>query len=464
MTRANGNGNIRSNGNGVVKLNGHASQVTEAWKALSLILPPRNPDYDWWWRLTGQHLAALVEAAGYSPEKQYEALLFHYHWTVPYMGQAPLSEGRPIAWKSLLGLDGTPIEYSWKWNTAGKQPDVRYATEPIGQAPGSEIDPLNQQALKELLHGLTAVMPAVDLSWVNHFMATLYDHDNSKYVQEAAAGASIGTSVQLAAEFKPSGISLKTNFFPRKLGENGPMSVDSWESAIGQLDPENDSRRALTHFLATSPEGKFLTPFSVGVDNVAPEKSRLKWYFSTPRTAFASVREVMTLGGRIDAPYMAKALSELHDLIKAVVGLPADFPEDAELSAAPHWDASRRDKFGALSGYRYYFDVAPGAALPEVKVFIPARYYAADDLALARGITAWMRARGRGAYCDRYVGMLGRLAGHRRLDEGTGIQTYVACLFTKGGELDITTYLGAEAFHPARVTQPRRATRRRGEW
>ncbi|KAI1504045.1 dimethylallyl tryptophan synthase GliD1 [Biscogniauxia marginata] len=464
MTQSNGNGN----GNGVVKSNGQVSQTTEAWRALSKILPPRNPDYDWWWRLTGQHMAALVEAAGYSIEKQYEALLFHYHWTVPYMGQAPLSDGRPIAWKSLLGLDGTPIEYSWKWNTANKEPDVRYVTEPIGQAPGSELDPLNQQALKELLHGLTSVMPTVDLTWVNHFMSTLYDHDNSKYVQEAAVGAFLGTSVQFAAEFMPKGISLKTYFFPRKLGENGLMTMDNWESSIGQLDPKNDARSALTHFLANSPEGQLLTPFSVGVDDVVPEKSRLKWYFNTPHTTFASVREIMTLGGRIDTPYMAKALEELHDLIKAVIGLPADFSEDAELSAAPNWDSSRKDKFGdmakVLSGYLYYFDVAPGMALPEVKIFIPARYYSTDDLTLARGITGWMKARGRGAYCDRYMSMLESLTEHRRLDEGNGIQTYVACLFKKGGELDITTYLGAEAFHPARLTQPRRATRRRGEW
>lgn len=53
-----------------------------AWKALSQYLPTRNPDSDFWWQLTGRQLAAILEAAGYPIEKQYEALLFHYLWTV----------------------------------------------------------------------------------------------------------------------------------------------------------------------------------------------------------------------------------------------------------------------------------------------------------------------------------------------------------------------------------------------
>ena len=55
---------------------------TKAWKALSQCLPTLDPDSKYWWQLTGRHLATLVDAAGYPIEKQYEALLMHYHWTV----------------------------------------------------------------------------------------------------------------------------------------------------------------------------------------------------------------------------------------------------------------------------------------------------------------------------------------------------------------------------------------------
>lgn len=70
--------------NGIIheQLTHKDEQSMQAWKALSQFLPPRDPESNYWWRLSGRHLAAIVEAAGYAIEKQYEALLFHYHWAV----------------------------------------------------------------------------------------------------------------------------------------------------------------------------------------------------------------------------------------------------------------------------------------------------------------------------------------------------------------------------------------------
>jgi hypothetical protein len=59
-----------------------AHQEDEAWTALSRWLPPRNVDCDYWWQLTGRHLAKLLQAAGYSDARQHDALVFHYHWIV----------------------------------------------------------------------------------------------------------------------------------------------------------------------------------------------------------------------------------------------------------------------------------------------------------------------------------------------------------------------------------------------
>jgi len=46
------------------------------------LLPSRNHDQDFWWKVTGRQLAVLLEAAGYPIERQYNTLLFHYHWAV----------------------------------------------------------------------------------------------------------------------------------------------------------------------------------------------------------------------------------------------------------------------------------------------------------------------------------------------------------------------------------------------
>lgn len=176
------------------------------------------------------------------------------------MGPAPGPDGN-LKWKSLLGVEGSPIEYSWKWNTAAGKPDVRYTTEAIGSFTGTSLDPLNQQATLEMLHRIADVVPTIDLTWTNHFFATLFDHDRSKYAQEAAADAHFTTTVVVAAEWLEDGLNLKTYFVPRRLGQSdGKLSIALWEESLKQLDPDSASRAAMHEFLNNDPEGKFLSP------------------------------------------------------------------------------------------------------------------------------------------------------------------------------------------------------------
>ncbi|KAK7963526.1 hypothetical protein PG988_010500 [Apiospora saccharicola] len=437
----------------------HHPKPGQAWTALSQHLPPRSPDEDAWWKLTGPHMAALVEAAGYPIEKQYEALLILYRWTasiaIPYLGPS----SAPPVWHSQLSHDGGPIEYSWKWNTASGEPNIRYSIEPIGRSAGTQLDPLNHQAFRELLHGLATAFPSTNTTWSHHFLAALYDHDHSKYAQEQEAGTKASTSVMLSTELLRKGPEFKTYFRPSKLGQGPFLSLAEWETAFSQLDPGNAARASVHEFLASSPEGQLMKPLTVSVDNIDPAKSRMKWYFWSPHTNFASVREIMTLGGRIDTPGISDQFDNLFQLIKAVLHLPDEFPETADLPAPKAEDEDGHEVL--FRTHWYYFDIAPGKALPEVKIYIQLRPNGRDDASIAEGLVGWLKAHGRGRYCDGFLRVLAELAQHRRLDEATGIQTFLACQF-KNGELDLTSYLGPEAFHPGRQTS-RRATLRRGE-
>lgn len=177
------------------------------------------------------------------------------------------------------------------------------------------------------------------------------------------------------------------------------------------------------------------------VDDVSPAESRLKFYFQTPYTSFASVREVLTLGGRVKTS--EESLQHLRSLIAAVVGVDSTYPEEEDVR--PVVQESFIDLPAPVSGFGYYFDIAPGSELPAIKLYLPMHHYGKDDLTLAKGITGWMKANGRGQYCDRYMTMLERIASHRHLEDKKGIQSYVACLIKKSGELDITTYVDPEA-------------------
>ncbi|KAI0401623.1 dimethylallyl tryptophan synthase GliD1 [Xylaria palmicola] len=431
-------------------------QPTQAWRTLSQILPARDADSDYWWALTGYQLSFMLDAAGYSTEKQYEALLFHYHWAAPNMGQMPSSSG--LKWRSLITVEGGPIEYSWKWPTTNGVPDVRYSLEPINRFSGSSEDPLNQAPTAQILNRLAAKVPGVDLTWTNHFLDTLYDHDKTKIVEAyKAAGVGPSSTFGMAAEFVHKGLGFKTYFVPRKLSASPERPLEVWETSFRQLHPENPSRDVLLDFLTNTAQGKQMTPLLCAVDCVAPARSRLKWYFQSVSSSFASVRDVVTLNGR--RPELAPQLADLRELLYGVLGLPADFPDDAEVPLAPKYDPKNKenDNFvalpGLLTGYIYYFDIPPRATVPEVKLYIPVWRYGKDDLSIAKATASWAGARGRGAYGQQFLDMLQKVVPHRDLADGPGLQTYVSCVLRKDGEPDITTYMSAEILHPLRLAQ-----------
>lgn len=92
--------------NGTNGLKKDANSPSEAWTQLAQYMPPVNADQDYWWQLTGRHLASLVEAAGYPLDKQYQALVFHYHWTVsphPFLSHTYRSQWLTFQKDSLYG-------------------------------------------------------------------------------------------------------------------------------------------------------------------------------------------------------------------------------------------------------------------------------------------------------------------------------------------------------------------------
>ncbi|KAI1261846.1 aromatic prenyltransferase [Xylariaceae sp. FL1019] len=456
-----------------VKPQAGSEKPGSVWDAVTRWLSSStNRDVEYWWKLTGPHVSYMMQAAGYAVEAQYDALIFHYHWIIPYLGTAPTGRGR-LAWNSLLGNEGSPIEYSWKWNTAtaGARPDVRYCIEAIGQYAGRPLDPLNQDASIELLHRLQDAVPTVDLTWTNHFLATLFDHDRGKYADEAAKGAHFTSTIFIAPEWVDKGFNVKTYFLPRRHGATvnaKGLTLAQWEESFVQIDPGNKARDVLFDFLANDPEGQYLTPYMLAVDNVKPSKSRLKLYFIASRSSFASVRSIMTLGGR--KRVAEDLLQELRSLICAVSGVDPGFPEDQETPfTAAHYTDDTKDNFGELPeilhSYVYYFDIAPGRALPDVKFYTPVRGYGPDDATLATNLMGWMEQRGRGRYNDEYMGVLEQLNRHRNLHDGKGAHIYLSCLIKEDGELDITSYLGAEAVDPvkSRGQTSTRRTRRRSD-
>ncbi|KAF4341196.1 tryptophan dimethylallyltransferase [Fusarium beomiforme] len=409
----------------LMQLHGNTQSV---WKALDKWLPVLSGDQDWWWKTLGEQLITLLTQADYELDKQYEALLLLYRWVVPDMGPSPRSSVAP--WKSFMTDDHSPIEYSWKWNTGSKKPEVRYAVEPISPFAGSSQDPFNQVPTRRFVHNLANVIPGLDLTWFEHFWRELLGPGTPAALTSENSAKS--STVFAALEILHDGLSAKVYFIPVETPD-----LSAWHQisqAIEKLECRNmDALNCVKSYLSTNYNGRQLRPFMLAIDCVASGASRLKIYARSNQTSFRFVRDVMTVGGlRTD---LNQSLDQFFDLWKRTLDLDPNTSLDDELPRVSH----------LTSGTVFNFDVAPKSSTPEVKAYIPVRHYAKNDHQAALGLLGYLKDHGHGHFSQSYLRVLEALAPPGCLDQATGVQTYfaVAC---HEDELCLTSYLSPQFY------------------
>lgn len=393
---------------------------------------PRSQDSEWWWKVVGGHLQALLNAADYPLVDQFNALGFFYNLVAPSLGAKP--EGPEAEWKSFMTDDHSPVEYSWKWGSGGGAPEIRYSVEPIGRRAGSSADPLNQEATCDLLTRLRAgKLPGLDLEWFEHFKSELLGPGTPA---SKAAVASQST-LFLAFEVGAGPVGVKAYFIPVEAPGNSAMNQISRAVASAGCSSLAAFTR-LNDFLSSDPYGRTVKPFMLGIDCVSPAESRIKIYSRSRATSFNLVRRVMSIGGLREG--IADAEEELRRLWGLVLGLEEAFAAEAELEGN---DAHE------TAGVLFYFDVAAKAALSDVKVYIPVRHYARSDRAAAEGLVAYLESQGRAGYGRQYLEMIEMLATRNGASGSAGVQTYISCAHKKG-KLVVTSYLTPQCYHPSR--------------
>ncbi|CVL05120.1 related to tryptophan dimethylallyltransferase [Fusarium mangiferae] len=398
------------------------------WKTLDKWLPPLSIDSDWWWKTLGRQLNTLLTEAAYDLNEQYEALLLLYRWVAPGMGPRPRSSMAPS--KSFMTDDHSPIEYSWKWNSGSKKPDIRYAIELVSALAGSKQDPFNQIPTRNLVYNLAKIIPELDLTWFEHFWHNLLGPGSPT---TSTSGISTkGSTVFAALEMLHGHLSIKVYFIPVETPD-----LSAWHQIKHAIETSGcPNLEALNHvdaYFFCRDDGRQLHPFMLAIDLVKPAVSRLKIYARSNQTSFRFVRDIMTIGGlRTD---LNRSLEKFSDLWKRTLGLnPNTSPED-ELPKVDHLTA------GAV----FNFDVAPKSPIPEVKAYIPVRHYANNDLQAALGLIGYLEEHGHGGYSQSYLRALDMLAPSGQLDQATGVQTYfaVAC---QGSDLSLTSYLNPQFY------------------
>ena len=411
------------------------------WVFIDQTLPRVIQDFQFWWRKAGLPYAILLQQAGYPTGSQLRQLLFFYSYVIPELGVGSDSNGMPKDWKSFMTDHFSPIEFSWEWGLQDENPTIRFSIEPIGPHAGTPVDPLNQHATTQLARRYQRLLPNCDLTLFDYFSAQLLSYEAHKEGTDTL-GARQGHSSRsfLAIDSGEHNVMLKAYFIPTFKAMISGRSI--WDTVVQTIEelPEYSpvtfrSFAVLQTFLLYHSRGLPLETEIFAIDCVVPADSRLKIYMRSRSTNFASIQNVMTLGGLLDNPELAHSLEELHELWKLVFTREYGFSAHDELPAKDHRTA----------GILYYFDIKQGKAYPGVKVYLPVRHYGLNDFAIAEGLRAFLKRRGHGVLASKYLQALQRMAQACVLRTRCGLQTYIGCAFA-GGELKLTSYLAPEVY------------------
>ncbi|GFF43086.1 7-dimethylallyltryptophan synthase [Aspergillus udagawae] len=403
--------------------------------ALCRSLPVGTADEQFWWKLTGRHLARMMLEAGYPEHRQVECLLFHRFKIVPTFGPQPTSaEPWYRSRVAAAAGDGAPISYSWRFGTADRKPYIRNYIEPLGPMTGTAADPNNDIATRAFLQDLTNTLPNLDLSLFWTFEPHLVSRFSDKADREKYAGPSVLTGV----EFSPDSdaIEIKMYLYPRLPEQISQLLSTIIPKAMREAYGEDvclDSLNLVKDFLTNHPDGRQLNPRgTTGIDCCKVQDSRVKFYVATNNTSFDHIANVMTIGGR--RPLSEEVLNKLRELWYELNGLPADFPTSEQVPAGSVELPSGHHGVG------FYYDIQPSLALPDVKAFINVRKHAKSDLSAAETVIGFLERHGQGHHNPRaYLNVLRDIVPAEELETRVAAQAFYS-VAVKKEELDITAY------------------------
>ncbi|GKT65340.1 aromatic prenyltransferase [Colletotrichum tofieldiae] len=330
-------------------------------------------------------LSSLLRWTGsYPAHIQDSHLAFVREAVVPRLKQPPAAADRL---HYILTHNHSPYEASVAF-ASHKTAKVRFTVQPLVDPSPAVEDPLGQKGLREKLEGLASACGA-DRTWLEAFVDSVFltaEEEAGLVEKEANGGAAAGAlprqicyaGFDLGPDEDENGksvIGMKAYLFPQLQAlATGRELVDVTESVVIRLAEGDKAMLAawelLRAFLVSHGDDK-INIYFLAIDCLAPRLGpRFKVYAHTDANSLASARHVFTLGGRLP-PSSADFLPQVWPLLMDMEDVPQANMDDLEKPL------NKPDS--KYCGLCFAFEMAPGRAVPQVKMYVPMWQYARDE-------------------------------------------------------------------------------------
>ncbi|KAF5980326.1 putative prenyltransferase [Fusarium bulbicola] len=275
----------------------------------------------------------------------------------------------PSRYTSLLTDDGTPFEYSWKWNSSTSSPEIRYCIEAIGPHTGASD---------------SSYVLGLDLTWFQHF-AKAFGIEQRQLASDNPKAPK--PSMFVAFEHVLKGVVVKTYFLPSaEAGSGGPPTFETCASA---------ARGVLT---------------SAAALNAALDVSH---------------------DTRREISEMDRGIKELGRLLSLILGRETLISWDDELEVQGVFDKCLAHDCGLYERMTYYCGIALSSKLPDLKLYMPVIRFGRSDAAVASGFGPYLGLRKRDQFLDDFVRALGGIGTGNRIVIGHRQETYLTVAFQR---------------------------------
>ncbi|KAJ4253845.1 hypothetical protein NW762_010240 [Fusarium torreyae] len=351
-------------------------------KIVASALKTKEEGIDFWTNHTKPVLTSLLRSVGnYTPEQQASHLKFLDDYIIPSMGHAP-DKSRA---RSLLTPNGSPFETSLNCCDGGKS-YVRFCYEPV--FPGS--DGVTENPIPKIAEAVGA-----DLRWFNQFADEFFpSEEDAVILAEKMPKDTIRIpKVFLAFDLKEDTRSMKAYFYPVIKWMTSKQNSDrAGFNLIRRLEPLGPSFGPALKVIEDYQKKLYQDPpltVVIGIDCVSPEEgARVKIYIEPQSNTWEAVQEHFTLGGKLDDKTTLEGLDILHDMWNLLI----NEPEKRQID--DHFSKEILDKKPDTSGACFSWELKPGQAIPEVKIYVPLNQYFKSDKAITEALEKVFRKRG----------------------------------------------------------------------
>ncbi|PTU23109.1 hypothetical protein P175DRAFT_0475009 [Aspergillus ochraceoroseus IBT 24754] len=296
----------------------------QAWKVLDRTLHFPNSDHKLWWDRLAPVLGPSLHLAGYDIEAQYRSLLAIYSAIIPSLGPFPNSNRTNVTWTHALCNKAGPLEASINYQQGAKCA-FRLGVEPVGPYAGTDADPINEVAGKQLLQRLSHVQPGgvVDLSLFDYFASALgVDAHAARTHWDSLAGFPCKSHTVVGVDFHhhhhhgapPFTVKSYFGTFVKSVVAETDVLRLTFDSFRRLLCCPSSTRPAaaaaddddlhfdfsqVEEYVSANRDRFMLEKSYVAFDCKAPAQSRVKVYVMASVASLREVYDFWTLGGRL---------------------------------------------------------------------------------------------------------------------------------------------------------------------